>query len=267
VTHALVNDISGAFANIPLFAFFETALFRQLPEEEKRYAIPAEYNNRLPIRRYGYHGIYHGYHAGLVKNPGTILSIVLDRQTTVCALEKDKPAYISVGYTPLEGVMGRTTCGDLDPGVAFYLLRDQKQSFYWIDNLLKKESGFKGLTGYDLDIDDLFTHMGGEPPVRKAFEIFFNQILRHAGQALAVSGPLSGVVFGGRYCDALQPVLYRIAKKFSFLGATLKALPWAMDGSKIFMASEKGSKIPVLVSRVPPAEILFESTEKAMQEA
>lgn len=256
LTHAFLKKLLHGLEGIPLYAMFETSLFRTLPEEERVYAIPREYNEKIPVRRFGYHGLFHAFQASRMNTPGTLLSIVLDKQTTVCAIEGGRPSYISVGYTPLEGIMGRTTCGDLDPGVAFYLLRELKGSFYSIDHLLKKESGFKGLTGLDLEMGDLYRHAGDKAAVQRAFEIFFNQILRHAGAALAVSGPLSGLVFGGRFIKDLLPLAHRIARKLAFQGITLKGLPWDLGDQPLAEVSEVGSRLPVRINTLTLPEVM-----------
>jgi len=265
LTHAFLKRLLASLNHVPLHAFFETALFCGLPEQEKIYAVPREYNEKLGLRRFGYHGLFHGYHADRLDVDGTVLSVVLDKQTTVCAIENGKPSYISVGYTPLEGVMGRTSCGDLDPGVAFYLLRERRESFYGIDNLLKKKSGFRGLTGFDLEIGDLYRHAGDEPKVKRAFNIYFNQVLRHMGAALAVSGPLSGLVFGGRFVSDLEPVAYRLAKKLTFLGVSLKALPWEKGDSGFDEVSDPGSRVRVALNRETLPEVLCESALEAVK--
>ena len=69
------------------------------------------------------------------------VSIVIDKQTTVCAVNEHRPLSISLGYTPLEGVMSRTSCGDVDPGIVFYLMNVHKFSIYSIDEMLKIRAG------------------------------------------------------------------------------------------------------------------------------
>jgi acetate kinase len=94
--------------------------------------------------------------------------VVIDKQTTVCSARSGNPLSISLGFTPLEGVMSRTSCGDLDPGVVFYLMNNQGFSIYKIDDILKNESGFLGLTGYDLELKELVKFYGKDRKVTLA---------------------------------------------------------------------------------------------------
>ncbi|MFH0920497.1 MAG: hypothetical protein V1913_09050, partial [Fibrobacterota bacterium] len=248
---AFLSQLLPLLKGAPCFAFFETALFCDLPEAEKNYAIPPEFNEQQPIRRFGFHGITHSRNAALLGNKGAALSFVFDNTTTVCALRDGRPAYISVGYSPLEGVMGRTSCGDLDPGVVFYLLRALKVSYYRIDDMLKKESGFLGLTGLDLDIGALYAHAASNPEVAYAFEIYFNHLLKHAGEAMAVTSGIDAVAFGGRFARPLQPLILRLARKLSFLGLHIKPLPWPLDAGHYCDITTADSRIRAIVNQEP----------------
>jgi acetate kinase len=261
---AFLSELLPLLEGAPCYAFFETALFRDLPDAEKNYAIPPETGGAQPIRRFGFHGLTHEYHSAQLGHRGAVLSFVFDNTTTVCALRDGKPTYISVGYSPLEGVMGRTSCGDLDPGVVFYLIRALKESYYKIDNLLKKESGFYGLTGLDIDIGELSRHMASNPDVADAFEIYYTHLLKHAGEALAVTGGMDGVVFGGRFAKPLQPLILRLVKKLSFLGLRMKALPWPLEEPGVCDITVPESGVRAIICRTPLQRILYESLLRSL---
>ena len=157
---------------------------------------------------------------------GNIISVVLDKQTTVCPVKNNLPLAISLGFTPLEGVMSRTSCGDLDPGIVFYLMNAHKFSIYKIDDILKNESGFLGLTGYDLKLKELVKFYGKDPKVNSAFEIYEGQLLKYIGEGISVLGGLDNIVFSGEGVGPLIPVIYSLIKKISFLGINIKSLPW-----------------------------------------
>ena len=243
---------------VPMFAFFETPFFEKLPDEEKYYAIPQEYFQKTSIKRQGFHGIFHKHNASLAGSQKKIISVVLDRQTTVSAIDSSRPLSISLGYTPLEGIMGRTSCGDLDPGIVFYLMKRYNLSIFKIDEILKSESGFYGLTGYDIDIDELFRFYGKDKKVDFAFLVYQNQILKYIGEGISVLKGFDAIVFSGCYAKTLAPLIYNLIKKISFLGITLEALPWK---NNLQMVSSENSRVKVYLDNTSVACIIFEETK------
>lgn len=214
------------FKSIPLIAFFETSFFTKLAKEESYYAIPYEYHKSNRIKKFGFHGIFHEAASGLFPKNKKVVSVVLDKQTTVCSIDKGTPSTISLGYTPLEGIMSRTSCGDLDPGIVFYLIDKAKYSLFKIDEILKNDSGFKGLTGYDLSFEEFAKLYGRDSRVNLAFEVYQSQILKYIGEGIAIMGGVDAIVFSGCFLGATQAFIYNLIKKISFLGINLKELPW-----------------------------------------
>ena len=125
-----VSAFEDNFPGLPLYAFFETSYFNALPDEERYYAVPMEAPAGHDVRRWGYHGIYHQFNSTVLPGEKKIISVVLDKLVTVCSSVNGKPFSINLGCTPLEGIMGRTSSGDLDPGIVFYLMRRYNYSIY-----------------------------------------------------------------------------------------------------------------------------------------
>ncbi|MFA6636549.1 MAG: hypothetical protein WCV56_05565 [Candidatus Omnitrophota bacterium] len=245
-----------AFHDVPLIAFFETSFFRDLPDEEKFYALPLEYCAENNIRKWGFHGIYHEMNAGLVTDGCKCVSVVFDKQTTVCAIKEGRPVSISLGYTPLEGVMSMPSCGDLDPGIVFYLMNVHKHSIYWIDNMLKNESGFKGMTGYDIEFKDMFKLRGKDAKVDLAFEVYIAQIMKYIGEGISVLGGLDKIFFSGSNVSLLFPLVYDLVKRISFLGINIAELPWGLNDGLLRVSSDE-SKIEVNINSKDVLDIIF----------
>ena len=258
ITLQLLKLLVVELGSIPLYAWFETSIFTKLPEEERIYALPNQLQSAGSPRRFGCHGIYHAWNAQQMPNLSTVLSIVMDKQTTVSVLRNGKPRTISMGYTPLEGIMSRTSCGDMDPGIVFHLMRVSGESFFKIDEVLKKNSGFVGLTGIDAEIDELFKQVNLDPTIAQAFELYESQIIRHCGEALAVSGEPQAIVFSGKYTSALTPLIFRILKKFTFLGLSLKPVPWANTSTHLNIVTKENSNIMAAISMFSLPETLYQ---------
>jgi len=248
------------FAEVPQIAFFETAFFSKLPEEEKYYAIPHELYKNNRIKKWGFHGIFHEFNYAMFSQAEKCISIVLDKQTTVCSMKDGMPFSISLGFTPLEGVMSRTSCGELDPGIVFYLMNVHGFSIYKIDDILKNESGFFGLTGYDLELKELIKFYGKDPKVDLAFDIYQAQLLKCIGEGIAFLGGVDNIIFSGSESCAFIPIIYSLVKKISFLGINTRCLPW-VDKKEFFLITSKESKVNVYLNRMSlPAVIFYETT-------
>jgi len=249
---------------IPLTAFFETAFFAHLPDHQRYYALPAEYYQKTGVRKWGFHGITHEAAAAVAGKQKRVVSIVIDRQTTICSMSGGKPVTISLGYTPLEGVMGRNFSGDLDPGIVFYLMKRYKFSLYKIDQILKEESGFLGMTGYDLTMAEFAGLYGRDEKVDKAFSVYQNQILKYIGEGIAEMGGVDAIVFSGANLEAFSAVVYTLVKKLSFLGISLACLPWEQN-SPVFPVSSEDSPVQVYLNSRPVSSFLYFSARKMLE--
>jgi acetate kinase len=227
----------------------------RLPDKERYYPLPFEYYRNNKIKKRGFHGIFHEANAGIFPESGKNISMVFDKQTTICAIRNKSPLSISLGYTPLEGIMSRTHCGDLDAGIIFYLMNVQHFSSYKIDEMMKQESGFLGLTGYDIELKDMLKLKGKDPKVDLAFNVYSAQIMKYIGETISVMGGLNNIIIAGDNIDIFIPVIYDVLKKISFLGINLLRLPWDNKTSLINITSEE-SGIGVYLNRMSFPEIL-----------
>jgi acetate kinase len=247
-----------------MFVFFETNFFSRLPNEEKCYAIPVELSKNNSFKRYGYHGIFHEYNAELVSSKSKLISIVFDNKTTVCSALARNPYSISLGYTPLEGIMSASSCGDLDSGIVFYLMKRYGNSLFKIDDILKRQSGFYGLTGYDLKISELIKLYGKDNKVTLAFDVYRNQILKYVGEAISVLGGLDHLIISGSEIKTFLPIIYKLLNDISFLGINLKCLPWSEDSAFVELTTHE-SDIKVSINYQTVAEIIARKTIKIIK--
>jgi len=219
-------EVFNKEVSAPQYAFFESSLFSGLPESERLYPLASGYASGSQSAKWGYHGIYHEAHAKMLGKNQKVVSIVLDKFTTVCAINGGKPAAISLGCTPLEGIMSEKGCGDVDPGMIVYLMKERCFSMYKLDEILKGQSGFFGMTGFDLPLPELCKLYGKNDKVTLAFDVYRNQILKYIGDYMALIKGLDAVIFAGRYTAGLGQVIYALAKDMAFLGVTLNEMPW-----------------------------------------
>jgi len=236
--------------------YFGTGFFNDLPEHEKIYA--SSLSNDLPVSllRSGYHGVFHKYAGEFLSKNDKIISIVLDQKTTICGIESRKPQNISLGATPLEGIMGERSCGDLDPGIVFNLMETNNLSIYKIDDMLKNNSGFYGLTGLDYSIPNILSHYDINPKVQLAFDIYLSQIKKYIGESILVLDGLTHIVISGPYAIQLESIIYKLLKDLSFLDINLKMLPWDYFTNKPTLITNSNSQISAYVNSLSLSEII-----------
>ncbi|MCX6911360.1 MAG: hypothetical protein NTY01_25410 [Verrucomicrobia bacterium] len=202
---ALIHACGVAFPNVPVLLIFETAFFVNLPAREYLYAVDKNLSRTPGLRRFGYHGICHANACahimrkrsamGLTK-PARILSICLDARPEVAAVLGHKPLMITSGATPLEGLPGQTSCGELDPSIVIMLAQKKNWGPEQINAVLTQQSGWMGLTGRIASLAEIFS--SGKPECQLAKEILQYRLLHVCGAGMAALGGVDAVVFSGR---------------------------------------------------------------------
>jgi acetate kinase len=184
-------------------AIFDTAFHHTIPPYAHIYGLPYEYYEKFDIRKYGFHGTSHEYVAGeaarLVKKPLNKLKIItchLGNGCSITAINKGKSIDTSMGFTPLEGLIMGTRCGDIDPALVTYIMHKQKLDIHAMDNILNKESGLKGISGVSNDMRELEKSIRkGNKRAALAIEIFIYRIKKYIGAYSAIMGGCDILVF------------------------------------------------------------------------
>ncbi|MFC1613960.1 hypothetical protein ACFL5K_01540 [Gemmatimonadota bacterium] len=205
----LIECAGEIFAGYPQVLVSETSFFVDLPDREKLVALDFELIQKIGIRHYGFNGTLHqaacadaSYKrrlAGLTSMP-RIVSICLESRPEVAAVIGRRPLMVTSGTTPLDGLPGSTTCGELDPGIVISLSQKSGWGPERINQVLTRESGLKGLTGEQTDIAAIFS--GNKANYKLAREIIQYKILAACGAAKAAMGGLDTIVFSGKFVKA-----------------------------------------------------------------
>lgn len=184
-------------------AVFDTAFHQSIPEYAYIYGLPYEYYQRLGARKYGFHGTSHEYVAAeagrILKKPLNKLKLItchLGNGCSITAVDKGKSVDTSMGFTPLEGLVMGTRCGDTDPALITHIMRKKKLDTKQMDRILNKESGLKGISGISNDVRLLEEKAGaGNKRAKLALDIFVYRIRKYIGAYLSVLGGLDALIF------------------------------------------------------------------------
>ena len=209
----LLQACQEQFPSAPLVLVFETAFFTALPPREYLYAVDTELPGFHGVRRYGFHGILHEAACretlrrhraeGLTEGP-RVLSVCLEPRPELAAVIGLTPVMVTSGATPLEGLPGQTSSGELDPSIVIALATEHGWGAEQINTALTQESGLKGLAGRAVTFEQVYVDEG--PEARLAREVFQYRLLLSCGAGVAAMGGLDALVFSGRLVSLGQRV-------------------------------------------------------------
>ncbi|MDD5116334.1 MAG: acetate kinase [Candidatus Omnitrophica bacterium] len=184
-------------------AVFDTAFHQSIPDYAYIYGLPYEYYRKMQIRKYGFHGTSHEYVAAeaariLKRPPGKLklISCHLGNGCSITAIDKGRSIDTSMGFTPLEGLVMGTRCGDVDPALVTYIMSRRNIDVRQMERILNKESGLKGISGVSNDMRSLeAAAASGNKRARLAIDIFIYRIRKYIGSYLSVLGGLDALIF------------------------------------------------------------------------
>ncbi|MBN2097851.1 MAG: acetate kinase, partial [Candidatus Omnitrophica bacterium] len=188
---------------LPQAAVFDTAFHQSMPAFAYLYGLPYASYKKYGIRRYGFHGTSHRYVAyaaskilGRRLKSLKIISCHLGNGCSITAIDRGKSVDTSMGFTPLEGLVMGTRCGDIDPAAVLYLMKKQHLSIAQTDALLNKSSGLLGLSGKSNDMRDILRlSKQGNRRAQIALDVFIYRIKKYIGAYLAAMNGCDALVF------------------------------------------------------------------------
>lgn len=227
--------VKAAIAYLPQakqVAVFDTAFYSSLPEIAKIYALPMELCEKYGIRRYGFHGISHKFvaqeAAKLLKksiNKINLISCHLGGGWSVTAIKKGLPVDTSMGFTPMEGLVMITRAGDIDPGIILKLLKAMpgeinEAKVDELYDILNKQSGIKGLSGFE-DYQALLTEVSlGGREAKLAFDLAINRLVKYIGAYWTIlNGEVDAIIFTGAVGSGNPLTRNQVMKKIKCLGS------------------------------------------------
>jgi len=205
VNAAGIREARRVFSGVPHVAVFDTSFHHTLPPHAYLYGLPYSYYEQKGIRRYGFHGMSHSHVAlaaaqHLGRGPGEleIISCHLGNGASLCAIDRGRSVDTSMGFTPGEGLIMGTRCGDLDPGVLLHLQREDGLSETQAEELLNERSGLLGLSGLSSDMREIEqAASAGNPRAQLALQAFSYRVRKYIGAYVAALGGLDVLVFTG----------------------------------------------------------------------
>ncbi len=217
---------------VPHVGIFDTAFLSTIPSHVYTYAIPKEWTQSYGVRRYGFHGTSHLYvsrrtaaHLGRPYSQVNMITLHIGNGVSVTAIKRGLAYDHSMGFTPLEGAVMGTRCGDLDPAIPLYLMRKLNLTSEQMEDALNRKSGLLGITQRYSDRRDILRGVdSGDEDCKLAFEVECYRLKKYIGSYAAALGQLDAITFTGgtgerapRYretiCSGLEQLAIQIDKE------------------------------------------------------
>jgi acetate kinase len=257
VNVAGIREMQRLFPAVPHVAVFDTAFHHTLPAYAYLYGLPYEFYEKKSVRRYGFHGTSHDYvslrAAQFLKrrpNELRLVSCHLGNGSSLCAIDHGRSVDTTMGFTPAEGLIMGTRCGDVDAGVLAFLERTEKMSATQSEELLNKKSGLLGLSGISSDMREILKAADkGEPRALLALKTFCYRVRKYVGAYIASLGGLDAVVFTGGIGQGSAEVRALALQGLEWMGIRVDAQRNrdARGFDEVCRISTDDSKVAVLV--------------------
>jgi len=252
-----IREMRRLFPAAPHVAVFDTAFHHTLPAYAYLYGLPYELYEKQGVRRYGFHGTSHHYvslrAAQFLKrrpNELRLVSCHLGNGSSLCAVDHGRSVDTSMGFTPAEGLIMGTRCGDVDAGVLAFLERTEGRTASQSEEMLNKKSGLLGLSGVSSDMREILKAADeGNPRALLALKTYCYRVRKYLGAYVASMGGLDAVVFTGGIGQGSAEVRTLALQGLDCMGITLdkKRNRDASGFDKACRISTDDSKVAVLV--------------------
>ena len=201
-------------------ACFDTAFHATIPDDAATYALPAEWNARYGIRRFGFHGLSHSWStrriAELAPRARRVVICHLGAGASLCAVLAGASVDTTMGFTPLEGLVMATRSGDVDPGLVWWLANREVD----VAEALEYRSGLFGLAG-TADMRELLGR--GDPDAQLALAVYLHRLRKAIAAMAAAMGGLDACLFTGGVGENAAAVRLGAASGLGFLGLDIDA--------------------------------------------
>ena len=144
---------------------------------------------------------------------------------SLCAIVNGKSVDNTMGYSPLQGLIMSTRCGDLDPAVALRLMALSDGDYQSVEKLLNEKSGVLGLSGKSADIRDALSapaHQDGHASrAELTAQIYLWRLRKYLGAYLAVVGRPAAIIFTDTVGETVPAVRWAMCANMEDFGVIL----------------------------------------------
>ncbi len=256
-----IHAISHVLPDVPQVVTFDTAFHQTMQPQAYMYALPYEYYTKYRVRRYGAHGTSHQYVsrrgaalAGLDLGNSKIITCHLGNGSSITAVQDGKSIDTSMGFTPLEGMIMGTRCGNIDANIVPFIMKKENLTPDQMTEVLNNKSGFIGLSGKSSDMRDL-TQLAseGDQRARTVLKKLCLDTVKNIGAYVAEMNGVDLIVFTAGIGENNPDLLRKICGSLTYLGIRLDDHAQANAAGEIMISAPDSA---VKVAMIPTNEEL-----------
>ncbi|MDL0102690.1 acetate kinase [Campylobacter felis] len=267
-----IKTMLKAAPKVPNATIFDTAFHKSMPDYAYMYALPYDYYTEYNIRKYGFHGTSHSYvssRAAALMNKEKInaISAHLGNGASVCAIENGKSIDTSMGFTPLEGLMMGTRCGDIDPATLPFIAKAKNLNADELDTMMNKQSGLYGVCGYN-DFRDVVSEIqNGNNLAHLALDMYCYRLAKYIGSYFAILPHTDALIFTAGVGENASLVRQKTCERLKHLGFELDDSLNESDKEGEREISKANSKVKIFVIPTDEELEIAKITEELIKKA
>ena len=160
-----------------------------------------------------------------------------------------------MGFTPLEGHVMGTRCGDIDPAIMTYVAEKENLDNDEIIDVMNKESGVLGISGISSDFRDIEAAAeSGNERAQLAMKVFAHKVRFFIGAYIAEMNGVDAIVFTAGVGENDIGMRDIICDNLDNLGIHLDLIKNRVRGKEVII-SASDSKVKILL--IPTNEELM----------
>ena len=253
-----IRAIDQVLPGVPQVTVFDTSFHQTIPAVNYMFALPYEYYEKYRVRKYGFHGTSHKFVAregaklaGLDFDRSKIITCHIGNGGSVTAVLNGKSYDTSMGFSPLDGLVMGTRCGQVDASAITFIGDKEGMTFAQLDTMMNKKSGVMGLTGISSDMRDIDkAYNEGNPRAILARDMYYNRIKKFIGEYAAEMGGVDLIVFTGGVGENSCEMRETVCSGLEFMGVRFdkSANAGARGVDKILSAPDSKVKVAVVAT-------------------
>lgn len=253
-----INAVEKVLPGTPQVTVFDTSFHQTIPAVNYMYALPYEYYEKYRVRKYGFHGTSHKYVArvgarlaGLDFENAKIITCHIGNGGSVTAVLNGKSFDTSMGFSPLDGLVMGTRCGQVDASAITFIGEKEGMSYAELETMMNKKSGVMGLTGISSDMRDIdHAYEEGNPRAILARDMYYRRIKKFVGEYAAEMGGVDLIVFTGGVGENSSEMRESVCTGLEFMGVKFdtEANKGARGVNKLLSAADSKVKVAVIAT-------------------
>ncbi len=265
--------IENILPTVPQVVTFDTSFHQSIPAKNYLYAIPYKYYTDYGVRKYGFHGTSHRFvgmrgceMVGLDFEHSKVITCHIGNGASITAILNGKSYDTSMGFTPADGLIMGTRCGEIDPGALIFIGEKSEMTYDRLNNFINKKAGVEGFTEISSDMRDIENAAAeGNERAKLILDMYFERIKRFIGAYAAQMGGVDLIVFTGGVGENQFPMREAVCEGLEFMGIKFdKSANYGVKGQDKVL-STPDSKVKVVVASTDEELVIASDTFRLLK--